>query len=184
MDETISGFRHYVNRYSDNGGGYRGGMRQTARSEFGTRLRQARQDAGLTQAELAKAAGMPLSTLAEAETKGQGSTYTPQLAAACRVSPGWLATGEGAIRSAQNSWPFDLLTPDDIAKLSTKQLRMVEKLAFDLLEIDAPGPSEPSYVNTSPSGSGSLVTLKLTTKRKPGGRSSSSKENPSKSGGG
>lgn len=66
------------------------------RSPYGGRLLDARKAAGLTQAELAKKAGCPLSTIAEAETTGAGSTYTAQLAHALNVNALWLATGDGA----------------------------------------------------------------------------------------
>jgi transcriptional regulator with XRE-family HTH domain len=70
-------------------------MREKARSDYGLRLFQARTKGGLTQTALAKAAGMSQSAYATAESTGQGSTYTSQLAAACGVSAEWLATGEG-----------------------------------------------------------------------------------------
>lgn len=49
----------------------------------------------MTQHALAKAVGMSQSAYAGAETTGQGSSYTSQLAAACGVRAEWLATGAG-----------------------------------------------------------------------------------------
>lgn len=64
-------------------------------TDFGKRLKAARDFAGLTQEELAQKAGMAQSTLATAEMKGAGSRKTPQLAAVCGVDAHWLATGMG-----------------------------------------------------------------------------------------
>lgn len=64
-------------------------------TDFGKRVVQARKHARLTQVQLAQAVGVAQSTIGEAEKKGFGSSYTPQIAAACGVSPHWLATGDG-----------------------------------------------------------------------------------------
>lgn len=72
-------------------------MREKARSDYGARLFKARSHARLTQIALAKAAGMSQSALVTAESSGQGSTFTSQLAAACGVRSEWLATGEGTM---------------------------------------------------------------------------------------
>jgi len=119
-------------------------MRTTTRSEYGARLVAARKQAKLTQHELAKKAGMSQSALAEAETTGQGSAYTPQLAAQCRVSAEWLATGEGEMQPATTVWPFDLLTPEQLLSLPPEHLATVQKVALDLLQLSKVTP--PSYV--------------------------------------
>lgn len=64
-------------------------------TEFGKRLKTARKHAKLTQVQLAKAAGIGQSTLAELEKSGFGSARVVSLAEACGVSATWLATGEG-----------------------------------------------------------------------------------------
>lgn len=79
--------------------------RQKQRTPFGERLFTARKKAKLTQVKLAKAAGMAQGTLAELEWEGQGSSYTPMLAAACGVSAEWLAGAPDA-ESADPDWPF------------------------------------------------------------------------------
>ena len=66
-------------------------------SEFGKRLAQAREHAGLTQVELAAKVPMAQSTLASAEAGGDGSRMTVQIARVCGVNPYWLATGEGGM---------------------------------------------------------------------------------------
>lgn len=78
--------------------------RQKERTPFGQRLSDARKAAKLTQVKLAELAGMAQGTLAELEWIGQGSSYTPMLAAACGVSAEWLAGAADA--SADPDWPF------------------------------------------------------------------------------
>lgn len=64
---------------------------------FGTRLKQARKEAGLTQKDLASKAGIKQSTISEMESdRYQGSAFAPQLAAALGVSALWLANEKGA----------------------------------------------------------------------------------------
>lgn len=94
---TLSGVRYRVKRATDIGHRYSADMTNKARTEYGARLYTARKHAKLTQTTLAKAAGMSQSAYAEAESTGLSSTYTAQLAAACGVSPAWLATGEGSM---------------------------------------------------------------------------------------
>ena len=63
---------------------------------FGDRLRLARSNAGLTQKQLAKKAGISQSRLSEVENgDGRGSSYTPALAEALAVPAIWLASGKG-----------------------------------------------------------------------------------------
>jgi transcriptional regulator with XRE-family HTH domain len=65
------------------------------RTAFGRRLFEAREAAKLTQQDVAKRVGMSQGTLAEAETSGKRSGFTPQLAEVYKVSAKWLATGKG-----------------------------------------------------------------------------------------
>lgn len=64
-------------------------------TEYGSRLRLARKNARLTQAELSKKTGIPQSTISTAEREGHGSGETPVYAQACGVSALWLAKGDG-----------------------------------------------------------------------------------------
>ena len=64
-------------------------------TEYGKRLRVARREAKLTQKSLAAKVGVAQGTISELEKIGHGSAYSYQIAMACRVSPQWLATGEG-----------------------------------------------------------------------------------------
>jgi hypothetical protein len=77
-------------------------MREVARTEFGERLYFARKvHAKISQAMLAKAVGTSQSNIAELETTGQGSSFTPQLAQRCGVRVEWLATGEEPMVAAK-----------------------------------------------------------------------------------
>lgn len=69
------------------------------RTDFGLRLKQAREAAGLSQVDAAKAIGVAQGTIGELEKIGLGSAYTTQFAALYRVSPQWLADGKGSRRA-------------------------------------------------------------------------------------
>lgn len=66
-------------------------------TDFGKRLKEARKTAKLTQVQLAKAAGIGQSTLAELEKTGYGSARVANLAEACGVSVMWLSDGTGSM---------------------------------------------------------------------------------------
>ena len=100
------------------------------RTEFGGRLLVARKFAVLTQTALANAVKMPQTTYAEAELTGQGSTYTAQIANRCGVNPVWLATGDGEMISKVVVWPFELITPEQVATIHPDQLITVQKVAL------------------------------------------------------
>jgi len=92
-------------------------MQTNDRTPFGKRLVEARELAGFSQIEAAKAIGMSQGTLAEAEVSGKRSGYTSQLAALYKVSPVWLATGKGTkeINSLGNELAgFQLVNPDRV----------------------------------------------------------------------
>lgn len=72
-------------------------------SEFGKRLKEARRNAGLTQAQLAKKVGIGQSTVAELERTASGSSHVASIAAACNVSPMWLASGDGPMKTGMDS---------------------------------------------------------------------------------
>lgn len=64
---------------------------------IGTRTKQARKAAKMTQAELASRSGLKQSTISDLEVgKSQGTTYLASLAAALGVSALWLETGRGS----------------------------------------------------------------------------------------
>ena len=67
---------------------------------IGKRIKEAREEAGLTQEELAKAAGVAQSTIGGLESeRNPGSSRTAEIAAVLGVEPLWLAAGKGEKRS-------------------------------------------------------------------------------------
>lgn len=61
---------------------------------FGERIKLVREDAGLTQADLANACGISQANISELERGEVGRTsYLPEIARACSVSTDWLAFG-------------------------------------------------------------------------------------------
>lgn len=64
--------------------------------EFKDRLKQARREARLTQAQLAERVGIDQTSISDLERgKSLSTSYIAQIAKTCQVSPNWLATGEG-----------------------------------------------------------------------------------------
>jgi len=64
--------------------------------EYKDRIKAARKHAELTQAQLASRIGLNQTSISDLERgKSVSSSYSYQIASACGVSPGWLATGEG-----------------------------------------------------------------------------------------
>lgn len=64
-------------------------------TDFGQRLKSARNLAGLTQMQLGRQAGMGQSTIADLERSGSGTSKTATLASLCGVSALWLECGKG-----------------------------------------------------------------------------------------
>lgn len=65
-------------------------------TSFGSRVKKRREELGMTQPELAKAAGIKQPTVSNIESgRNKGSSYVVQLATALKCSPHWLATGRG-----------------------------------------------------------------------------------------
>jgi transcriptional regulator with XRE-family HTH domain len=70
---------------------------QTSDMSIGERVRIARKEAGLTQAELSVKAGIKQPTLSELERgDSRSSTSLPSIAAALGVNAFWLETGRGS----------------------------------------------------------------------------------------
>ncbi|KWH52543.1 S24 family peptidase [Burkholderia cepacia] len=99
------------------------------KSTFGSRLKEARNEAGLTQKQLASKAGIKQATVSELENdKYQGSAFAAQLAAAVGVSALWLADGKGDKhtstldddgKTGQASSVIKRLLPDDKGNVVT-----------------------------------------------------------------
>lgn len=79
-------------------------------TEFGQRLKAARNAAKMTQKTLANKVGIGQSTIAELEKTGNGSSHVPVIAAALKCSALWLATGDGSMKDGfdQNVTPVPL----------------------------------------------------------------------------
>ena len=101
-------------------------------TDFGKRLVQARKHAKLTQAQLAKAVGVSQATIAEAEKKGYGSSYTYQIATRCGVDPGWLATGDGLMEQSDQAPPVVDFKASDAWPALSPQAHLLGE-CFDML---------------------------------------------------
>ena len=81
------------------------GMTRKNRTPYGSRLVQARKQAGLGQVELARRVGIAQSTLAAAEWSALGSRHTPKIAKVLGVNPIWLQNGSGPRGPDERSEP-------------------------------------------------------------------------------
>ena len=113
-------------------------MARITRTEFGSRLVQARKSAKLTQEQLCAQIGIAQSTLSEAETIAIGSKHTALLADALSVSPLWLATGQGQRLTAA---PADLFAapaqaeaPDQAPSALARELSLLFDMLTDPIE--------------------------------------------------
>ena len=70
-------------------------------TEYGKRLKAARNHAKLTQKQAGDLTGIAQSTISTAENLGNGSADTPIYAKAYGVNAHWLATGEGSMLEIQ-----------------------------------------------------------------------------------
>jgi phage repressor protein C with HTH and peptisase S24 domain len=94
--DTIMGTPVFkVNRFSGTS------LSDNIEMSIGTRVKQARKAAKLTQAELASRTGLKQSSISDLEVgKSQGTTFIASLAAALGVNPLWLETGKGQMTGA------------------------------------------------------------------------------------
>jgi transcriptional regulator with XRE-family HTH domain len=97
--------------------------------EFKDRLVKAREQAQLTQEQLATAVGMKQQSLAALESgKSKSSRFTAQLAERCGVSPTWLASGKGPMAA----------TSQPAGSLNEKTRASVEVLLYTLGNLGKP----------------------------------------------
>ena len=75
-------------------------------TDYGKRLRTARDHAGFTQTVLSKKTGIAQSTISTAEREGHGSSDTPVYARACGVNTWWLTTGQGNMLDLEQKQPI------------------------------------------------------------------------------
>ncbi len=121
------------------------------RTDFGRRLFEAREHAGLTQAQVRKALGVSQGTLSGLEHRAAGSSLTVRFAELYQVDAMWLATGEGtprgrsenqdnkdqgmSARKSEEAWPCDTyITPERWAALNPQQRAVVEWAAYEALQ--------------------------------------------------
>jgi transcriptional regulator with XRE-family HTH domain len=98
---------------------------------IGTRVREAREDAGLNQAQLASKAGIRQGTLSELETSSQKSVAADVaflIAKACGVRLEWLLFNRGPKREGATTADYAQIL-EDWAVLSTEaQAELLERL--------------------------------------------------------
>jgi Helix-turn-helix. len=116
MAKRLTGVRYFVKRPSVNGRRYSAPMANRDRTEFASRVIQARKHAKMTQHGLSAATGIKQSTIAEMEVSGQSSLMTPQIARACGVDAYWLATGEGPMLGRLAEAKADSNSPETLAQ--------------------------------------------------------------------
>ena len=128
------------------------------RSEFGSRLLAARKFANLTQDQLCAKTGIGQSNLGKLEKTGQGSSYTPAIAEACKVNIHWLAYGTGDMkapdapiysgpseRASNIAFMFDKLPPSVQVQLSGAILEMIVRAMQSI-----PAQAEPGQPKNTP----------------------------------
>jgi transcriptional regulator with XRE-family HTH domain len=112
---------------------------------FGARLKKAREDAGLTQQQLADKLGVSQSTINTAEKKGNSFRKTELAAKILGVSSFWLSTGQGTRTLTDDStvpksttdtasWPFESVDFARWQALTERQKGAVEMLINDALD--------------------------------------------------
>jgi phage repressor protein C with HTH and peptisase S24 domain len=95
---------------------------------IGTRIREARRAAKLTQKALAQKVGMAQASLSELETgESAGTTLVASLAAALGVNPLWLETGKGSMVPVQAPSPDPDVDEDNPFLSATVPIRIGEE---------------------------------------------------------
>lgn len=119
-------------------------MANRDRTEFGARMREAREAIGLSQSMVAEKLGISQGTLSELERTAKGTSHIVAFASLYDVSPEWLATGEGLMSTKVTSmgkwtkWPFELISRERWERLTERQKGAVEDAALAKLnEIEA-----------------------------------------------
>lgn len=93
-------------------------------SAFGDRIRARRKELGMSQPDLAKAAGLKQPTISNIERgRNRGSAYVVQLAHALKCAAQWLATGKGKPDQDEVESPYsELLSKYRQADPHTRQI--------------------------------------------------------------
>lgn len=107
--------------------GLNGGMDALTKNSFAARLRQAREEAGLNQEQLAERVGITQGQISKLELGiREESTKTAEIAHELGVNAYWLATGNGN-KKGPTIGPFELLIddlPEENRQLPLDLLRM------------------------------------------------------------
>jgi transcriptional regulator with XRE-family HTH domain len=111
-------------------------------SELKDRLRLARKQAGITQAQLADLAGMTQTTISYLEIgKCHSTTFCARIANACGVDALWLETGQGDMHTGEsgNSHQIEPLvfTARDLIAIEAMQVVAPRHTKHDTLARDA-----------------------------------------------
>lgn len=97
----------------------RAGIAQSGGMSIGTRIKEARKCAKLTQAELASRVGISQQGIARLERGGaEGTKALAMIAVECKVSARWLATGEGDMLDGAATAEAVTLTPRELALIA------------------------------------------------------------------
>jgi transcriptional regulator with XRE-family HTH domain len=106
-------------------------------TEYGSRLKQARKHASLTQIELSKKTGVPQSTISTAEREGYVSGETPVYARACGVNGLWLGTGEGdMLAGAADAGPGQINSAPPVSKPLITASAIELAAIYDMIPIE------------------------------------------------
>lgn len=99
-------------------------------SSFAVRLRKARMDRRMSQADLARVAGVSQASVANYESGMRTPRDTLyRLSQALAVDPGWLFGGH----SKMSSWPFSGISVNEYFALSDADRHAIESLVSRLL---------------------------------------------------
>lgn len=104
--------------------------REKQRSDFGSRMHEARKAAQLTQQQAARAMELSQSTISELELKAEGSTLVVQFARLYGCSADWLATGDGSPHDYGGqaiAHPVSLSAAETVPSITWEQAAMGEK---------------------------------------------------------
>lgn len=98
-------------------------------------------EAGVSQGDLGKAAGLSQSSIAEMERSGQGSTAVTKMARKLGVDAHWLATGEDDPQ-IDKAWPFTLVSQEDYRLIAEQYRQRIEnELAGEIQRIKGASPA-------------------------------------------
>lgn len=100
------------------------------------RIKFARKEAGITQAELARRSGLKQGTIAGLESGKSGrTTSAAELSSALGISMEWLATGNGGMKENATNWT-DNVIPTEPPRMRVPLISWVRAGAFSDIDAD------------------------------------------------